>query len=96
MSNNQPVKVLHTFGPKPCGEPAYLWVGSNPPVEGDAIDSENNIQLLDGETPKRQAPTICGSCGEMFYLFLGLDAIAEALNKAKPKPKAPPILSDFF
>ncbi len=96
MSDNQPVKVLHTFGSKPCGEPAFLWAGDEPPIADTPI-SDEHIRLLDKRKPSDTDPCVCGSCGEALrgtFCPIPIEPIAEALNKAKAQD--PPILSDFF
>jgi len=94
MSNNQPVKVLHTFGPSPCGEPAFLWTDDEPPVPGTKMSTEY-IRLLNGTRPVSGSPCACESCGGAIeYTGLQVGPIAEALNAAKrnPRPGIEPII----
>jgi hypothetical protein len=57
------IELYHRGGPKPCLRPA-VKVRRLPDRYELAAE---NVVLLNGATPKRGDPMICGSCGEPLH-----------------------------
>lgn len=55
------VPIFHIQGDRACGKIAFYWLGG-PPQLGEEI-TVDRVELLDGNHPKIDSDTICGSCG---------------------------------